>query len=205
MNIPVQPPAEPQDALYLPTDATPEEIFVAIGELRKVARDEIFRLIEFIDKTDDYVSRELEESVDDVPCDDLELEFNWCGVTADGGKMPLTQYDDELEAGDGGREADDEPSLGSGAPHASSTQALWVVGASDDREDEHDGAEPDVDDEPSLGSSNDSNGHGAVYHHAQPGLITDGEDDAGDNPEHDEAEAGICDQDAELERCGMVL
>jgi hypothetical protein len=48
-------------SLYLPTDMTPEEIFRAIDKLRKDARDEIFRLIEFLDKTDDYVSRELEQ------------------------------------------------------------------------------------------------------------------------------------------------
>jgi hypothetical protein len=54
--------------LYIPTDVTPEEIFQAIGRLRKEARDEIDRLIGFLDKTDDYVSRELEDAVDDSPC-----------------------------------------------------------------------------------------------------------------------------------------
>jgi hypothetical protein len=39
---------------------TPEKRFQAIGRLRKEARDEIDRLIGFLDKTDDYVSRELE-------------------------------------------------------------------------------------------------------------------------------------------------
>ncbi len=50
----------------MPTDITPEELFQAIGRLRKEARDEIDRLIRFIDKTDDYVSRELEDSNDDA-------------------------------------------------------------------------------------------------------------------------------------------
>jgi hypothetical protein len=54
----------PQDWLYLPTDISPEEVFQAIGRLRKEARDEIDRLIRFIDKTDDYVSRELEDDDD---------------------------------------------------------------------------------------------------------------------------------------------
>jgi hypothetical protein len=35
---------EPMEALYLPTDVSPEEVFKAIGRLRKEARDEIDRL-----------------------------------------------------------------------------------------------------------------------------------------------------------------
>ena len=53
---------------------SPEEAFQAIGRLRKEARDEIDRLIRFLDKTDDYVSRELEDSIDDHPHDDDELD-----------------------------------------------------------------------------------------------------------------------------------
>ena len=70
------PPAaeKPQESLYLPTDITPEELFQAIGRLRKDACDEIDRLIQFLDKTDDYVSRELEDAVDDGPIDDNELD-----------------------------------------------------------------------------------------------------------------------------------
>jgi hypothetical protein len=49
---------------------TPEGAFLAIGRLRKEARDEIDRLIRFLDKTDDYVSRELEDSIDDNPHDE---------------------------------------------------------------------------------------------------------------------------------------
>jgi hypothetical protein len=116
MDTHTQPPAEPQDAsLYLPTDTSPEELFVAIGKLRNEARDEINRLIGFLDKTDDYLSRELEDAIDDNPCDDDEL--------------------------DGPEEAEGEES------------------------------EPD---EPSLGSSNDHNGHGAVYDNNGGGVI-DGE------------------------------
>ena len=47
--------------LYYPTDVTPEQLFQEIGKLRKEARDEIDRLIGFLDKTDDYMFRELEE------------------------------------------------------------------------------------------------------------------------------------------------
>jgi hypothetical protein len=50
-----------EPAIYYKTPVTPEEAFQAIGRLRKEARDEIDRLIRFLDKTDDYVSRELEQ------------------------------------------------------------------------------------------------------------------------------------------------
>ncbi len=67
MSTPLGSPEETQDSTYLPTPVTPEEAFQAIGRLRKDARDEINRLIQFLDKTDDYVSRELEDGVDDGP------------------------------------------------------------------------------------------------------------------------------------------
>jgi hypothetical protein len=62
--------AMPETAIYYKTPVTPEEAFQAIGRLRKEARDEIDRLIRFLDKTDDYVSRELEDSIDDNPHDE---------------------------------------------------------------------------------------------------------------------------------------
>ena len=66
-------PADSAGALYVKTPVTPEEIFQAIGRLRKEARDEIDRLIRFLDKTDDYVSRELEvEDGNDEPEGDEE-------------------------------------------------------------------------------------------------------------------------------------
>jgi len=50
---------------------------------------------------------------------------------------------------------DVEPSLGSvNAALEGRSQATWAAGNTDDREDEHDGAEPDTDEEPSLGASN---------------------------------------------------
>jgi hypothetical protein len=64
------PAATPEPALYYKTPVTPEEAFQAIGRLRREARDEIDRLIRFLDKTDDYVSRELEDSIDDNPHDE---------------------------------------------------------------------------------------------------------------------------------------
>jgi hypothetical protein len=58
------PRAEAKDSLYLKTDVSPEDLFIAIGKLRIEARREIDRLIQFLDKTDDYVSRELEDDDD---------------------------------------------------------------------------------------------------------------------------------------------
>jgi hypothetical protein len=59
-------PSKPQDGpLYSRTDISPEEVFQAIGRLRKEAQDEIDRLIRFFDRTDDYVLREMEDDGDD--------------------------------------------------------------------------------------------------------------------------------------------
>lgn len=51
--------------LYLPTPVTPEEAFQAIGLLRKEARDEIDRLIRFLDDTENHMEREPEDEGDD--------------------------------------------------------------------------------------------------------------------------------------------
>jgi hypothetical protein len=132
-NLPA--PEKPQESFYLPTDISPEEVFQAIGRLRREARDEIDRLIRFLDKTDSYMFRELEDAVDDGPVDT-----------------------DELEIGEG----DDEPSLGSHVTPSGATSYSMPVSRNGDYDcegDEHDGAEPEneggeavhEDDEPSLG------------------------------------------------------
>lgn len=51
--------------LYLPTDITPEQLFQAIGRLRKEARDEIDRLVRFLDDTENHMEREPEDETDD--------------------------------------------------------------------------------------------------------------------------------------------
>src|SRR5271169_764783 len=60
----------PQDSLYFPTDVSPEEIFKAIGRLRKEARDEINRLIRFLDESENHMELEPEDEGDG----DAELE-----------------------------------------------------------------------------------------------------------------------------------
>jgi hypothetical protein len=51
--------------LYLPTDVTPEQLFQAIGRLRKEARDEIDRLVRFLDETENHMELEPEDEGDE--------------------------------------------------------------------------------------------------------------------------------------------
>jgi hypothetical protein len=60
-HTPAEHTAESAGAFYVKTPVTPEEIFRAIGRLRKEARDEIDRLIRFLDETDNHIEREPEE------------------------------------------------------------------------------------------------------------------------------------------------
>jgi hypothetical protein len=129
-NTPVTDPSWPipgSDFLYLPTDVTPEQIFQAIGRLRKEARDEIDRLIRFLDKTDDYVSRELEDSIDDNPHDDNELDG------------PEHAEDEQSEP--------DEPSLGAFEGHDDQSVS-WKCSNRSDRE--LDGAESGIGDQDGM-------------------------------------------------------
>ena len=129
-------------ALYIPIAVTPEEAFQAIGRLRKEARNEINRLIQFLDETDNHMEREQDG-------DELDASF-----PESGSRLCTPGEDDEL-SGD-----ETEPSLGSGSTSEWSPQSQWATqGGTDDMEDEHDGAEPEdeggetvrEDDEPSLG------------------------------------------------------
>ena len=142
---PTKPREGPQDAsIYIPTDVTAEELFRAIGRLRKEARGEIHRLIQFLDDSDNHM--ELDEAVDDVPCDDRELEPSLCGVTAGAANMPMDGFDEDCEGDGDGGDANDEPSLGSlSSSYDGGDQSRWGFrGEGDiDGEDEHDGREPD--------------------------------------------------------------
>jgi hypothetical protein len=194
LQSPTKPPEKAQEALYLPTDVTPEEIFQAIGRLRKEARDENDRLIGFLDTTDDYMFRELEDAVDDNPCDDLELEPSLCGVTAAAANLPAEFRDDDLEGDDtpNGLSAEDEPALGSIEDHPNwydghrrrdRNQEHWASGNRDDREgDEHDGREPDVDDEPSLANTPREDAFGVMASGTDLEDEHDGEPDVDDEP-----------------------
>jgi hypothetical protein len=80
-------PEMAHDARYFKTPVTPEEAFQAIGRLRKEARDEIDRLIRFLDATEP----------------DPDFEPNLAGSNS--GFVPAL---DDAEADS----VDDEPTLG---------------------------------------------------------------------------------------------
>ncbi|MDR3489189.1 MAG: hypothetical protein P4M05_30360 [Bradyrhizobium sp.] len=155
MDTHTQPPAEPQDAVYFPTDTTPEELFVAIGRLRKEARDEIDRLIGFLDHTDDYVSRELEvEDGNDEPGGDDEPSLGSINPTTSRRQAIWSAGDTcDHEHEHDGREPgeDDEPSLGSSNDHNGHGAVYDNSGGG-----VIDGEGPDDDLEPSLGGGDGS-------------------------------------------------
>jgi hypothetical protein len=98
----------PADPLYLPTDISPEQLFRAIGKLRKDARDEIDRLIRFLDETENHMAIDCEPDDED---DDAEFEED-----------DPAEHDGTLE-----------PSLGSiGEQHIDQTR--WAVGSRSDLE-----------------------------------------------------------------------
>jgi len=107
-------PADSAGALYFKTDVSPEDLFVAIGRLRKEAMDEIERLVRFLDKTDDYVSHELEEDNELEEIGDTEPSLGSFDRVTDqttswrqGGPSDVPEVDAEHET------ADAAPSLGS--------------------------------------------------------------------------------------------
>jgi hypothetical protein len=111
MNQYVKPP-NPIAGLYYPTPVTPEEAFRAIGRLRRAARDEIDRLLAFLDKTDPYMFFELEDAVDDGAVDEDELdgassgggneddEPSLCGITVQAGNPDDLEDDQDSGIGD---------------------------------------------------------------------------------------------------------
>jgi hypothetical protein len=157
-------PRKPGD--YVPTDVTPEELFRAIGRLRREARDEIDKLIRFLDDSDNHM--ELDEAVDDVPCDDSELEAGdgddepslGSHVLPSGAvsySMPVGrggEFDCEGDDTPSGRSAEDEPSLGSVEALVRGGQENWAQGLAADQEgDAHEDDEEghDREDDPADG------------------------------------------------------
>jgi|ERR1700761_8653446 hypothetical protein len=124
---PMFPPwAVNDEPLYLPIDVQPEQIFQAIGRLRKEARDEVDGLIRFLDKTDDYVSRELEVSEgDDEPDGGEELSPGSADRMVDQTKA-WVGYTDPYTIDREKDDFDDEPSLGSVAVGEHRSQEEWT-------------------------------------------------------------------------------
>jgi hypothetical protein len=144
-TIPPEGPADSAGPLYVKTPITSEEIFQAIGRLRKDARNEIDRLIRFLDKTDDYVSRELEDDDDREAVGDDEPSLGSFDRMVDQDKAWQSRHhhffsvpvDAETDS------ADDEPSLGStGDQHLN--QEVWAEG--DRRDLERDDGESGIGD-----------------------------------------------------------
>lgn len=153
----------PSTALYFKADITPENLFQALGRLRKEAFDEIERLLCFLDECDGDENLEPYLGNGQNGGDDREAEpesdepaLGWTETEARWGRYPKINEQHE-----------GEPSLGS--PQKSyHDQTKWTEGNHDDREgdgcaddregdeeehggDEHDGRESD-EPEPSLGS-----------------------------------------------------
>jgi hypothetical protein len=154
MSIPLGDSGKPQDSLYLKTPVTPEEAFQAIGRLRKEARDEIDRLIRFLDKTDDYVCRELEqEDGNDEPEGHDEPSLGSFDRMTDQDKSWRTfDRNPDLYGYSHGVDneedhCDHEPSLGS--LDGRDDQAAWAAG--DSRDLEKDPAESGIGDHDGLG------------------------------------------------------
>jgi hypothetical protein len=116
---------KPQDSLYMPTDTTPEQLFRAIGKLRKDARDEIDRLIRFLDETDNHMEREPEDEGDEA---DAEPSLGSFDRMTDQGKAWQTRgslWAFPVEDGEQD-DADAEPALGS--LDGQSNQTAWAAG-----------------------------------------------------------------------------
>jgi hypothetical protein len=139
------------EGLYLPTDVTPDQVFQAIGRLRKEARDEIDRLVRFLDKTDDYVSRELEDEGDLEEIGDTEPSLGFLDHTTNQERVCEGDRDsvDSEDEHDGSEpDEDGEPSLGAFEGHdnhnVSWAGETFVVDA------ELDGAESGIGDQDGL-------------------------------------------------------
>ena len=156
--------AESAGALYFRTDVSPEDLFVAIGKLRREARDEVDRLLQFLDKTDDYISRELEDDGEDEPSLGTQEAFpgQGRGGGGDDREPDLGSFDRMVNQERSNRQrlgeervevdaeldqADHEPSLGSIERHPSGLgwgdgsnptgdQTRWASGGTGDLEDE---------------------------------------------------------------------
>lgn len=138
-------PADSAGALYVKTPISPEDLFRAIGRLRKEARDEIDRLIRFLDESDNHMELEPEDEADDAEDEPSLGSFD---QMANQEKSWRTQSLWAFPAVDGEHDtADAEPSLGS--LDGRDDQTAWAAG---DRADfEQDPAESGIGDYDGLG------------------------------------------------------
>jgi hypothetical protein len=83
-------PARVAGELYFPTDISSDQLFEAIGRLRKEAQDEIDRLLAFLDETDGYSTTERE-----INGDEADASFPESGTT-----ILVAPMEDDEETGD---------------------------------------------------------------------------------------------------------
>lgn len=135
-------PAESAGALYRRTDISPENFFQALGRVRRAARDEIERLIDWLDTTIDC---DQDAAVDDGPCDDdSDAEPSLGSFDRMSNQIKAWAYrwgdtDAELD------HADDEPL---GSLDGKVDQTAWAAGNPSDAE--LDGAESGIADHDGL-------------------------------------------------------
>jgi hypothetical protein len=172
-TFPVNGEAMPEvSAGLLGQEATRLQTIRTLGRLRREARDEISRLIQFLDASDEYVMSELEEEDERESVGDEEPSLGSFDQVTNQEKSYLTGYcevDAEFDT------ADDEPSLASTAGHERDNQERWTEGNVDDREgdgcaDDREGDELEYggeavheNDEPSLGWTDEEAARGHAY------------------------------------------
>jgi hypothetical protein len=160
-DTPPERPAESAGALYVKTPVTPPRKSFRLSGESAEARDEIDRLIRFLDSTENHMAIDCEpedegdDAEDEPSLGRLEVttKYDFIGRgpwSRDAFNQDRHQGDtpgDDLEADD----CDDEPALGSIERAEWTDQERWAYSGTKDLEDEHDGAELSGD-EPSLGA-----------------------------------------------------
>ncbi|MBR0939407.1 hypothetical protein [Bradyrhizobium jicamae] len=146
INTPIERPADSTRALFFKTDISPDQIFKAIGRLRREAWDEIDRLVRFLDNTDNHMEREPD---DDEPWLGFQEAFpgRGAGGGGDDREMDLGTFDRMLDQSHAALQylteatvvpdaeldtADLEPSLGS--LEQNDSQERWAAGGRRDLE-----------------------------------------------------------------------
>jgi hypothetical protein len=189
------PRAETADEFYRRVDISPEQFFQTLGRVRRSVRDEIERLIEWLDST---IECDEDGAVDDEPCDgDIDAEPSLGSFDSMSDQIKAWQtglnadVDCELDR------CDDEPNLGSANTHLN--QSRWTEGNSDEREGDgcaddregdevtHGGEAVKEDDEPSLGWTDEEAAHGRMYAGAM-GRSADLEEGHGSRPAQNRTE-----------------
>ena len=123
---------KPAEGLFRRTDISPEQFFQTLGRVRSDVRDEIERLIEWLDSTIDV---DEDAAVDDGGCDedtDAEPSLGSFDRMSNQIRAWSRRTLDENDAEED--RADAEPILGASAENERISQEHWVQGNTDDRE-----------------------------------------------------------------------